>query len=267
MEFIKYARKEFGYKLNTLCDVLDISTKTFHKYKNRKDPDVDDYNIIIGVFEDTNQLYGYRRLKKAIKEKHGWVINHKKLLRIMRKFEIRVRYQKIYKKHFNKEYIENNTYPNLLNRNFNTTKLNQKWVTDVTYLVQNGNRAYLSTIMDLHTRNIIASRISYRNDNELVMDTLKEALDKQKDVSGLIIHSDQGVQYTSTIYKVICETHGISISMSRKGCPQDNAPIESFHASLKRETLYSYDIKSLQKYIQLVIDWIKFYNTDRLRLT
>ncbi|XMB87285.1 hypothetical protein RJG79_05650 [Mycoplasmatota bacterium WC44] len=85
-------------------------------------------------------------------------------------------------------------------------------VTDVTYF----------------TKELIASKISYGYDNELVIDTLKEDIDKQKDVSRLIIHSDHGIQYTSSIYKVICETQGINSSVSHKGCPQDNTPIESF---------------------------------------
>jgi transposase InsO family protein len=252
--------------LKLLCEVLEISPKTYHKYKNSIDKDFEDYLIIKEVFEEMNELYGYRRLKKAILNKHGWIINHKKLLRIMRKFGIRVRYQRVYKRNINKERTENNTYPNLLNRNFEANESNEKWVTDITYLIINGKRAYLSTILDLHTRDIVASKISFKNDNKLVMDTLNEALKDKKDVSGLIIHSDQGFQYTSSEYKVICETHGITISMSRKGCPQDNAPIESFHASLKRETLYSYDIKSLRDYIAIVQDWLIFYNAGRLRL-
>lgn len=246
--------------------MLEISPKTYHKYKNEPDKDYVDYLIIREVFEETNELYGYRRLKKAILNKHGWIINHKKLLRIMKKFGLRVRYQKVYKKNISKERTENNTYPNLLNRNFETKDLNKKWVTDITYLIINGKRAYLSTIIDLYKRDIVASKISYKNDNELVMNTLNEALKDKKDVSGLILHSDQGFQYTSSEYKVICETHGITISMSRKGCPQDNAPIESFHASLKRETLYSYHIKSLKDYIAIVQDWLIFYNAGRLRL-
>ncbi len=138
---------------------------------------------------------------------------------------------------------------------------------DITYLIHNRKRAYLSSIMDLYTRDIIAYKISYRMDNELVISTLNEAVSKQKDVTGVILHSDQGFQYTSYEYKQICESNGILISMSRKSTPADNAPIESFHANLKRETLYSYNITSLKDYIYLVNDWIKFYNTNRVRLS
>ena len=114
--------------------------------------------------------------------------------------------------------------------------------------------------------NIIAYKISKRMDNKLVMDTLNEAIRKQKDVHGVILHSDQGFQYTSNEYKVICESNGILISMSPKGSPVDNSPIESYHSNLKRETLKSYNITSLKEYVNLVKEWIIFYNTKRIRL-
>lgn len=108
--------------------------------------------------------------------------------------------------------------------------------------------------MDLHTRNIIAYKISKRIDNKLVTDTLNEAICKQKDVYGVILHSDQGFQYTSNEYKAICESNGIHISISPKGSPVDNSPIESFHSNLKRETLRNYNITSLKEYVNLVKD-------------
>jgi len=212
-------------------------------------------------------MYGYRRLKKSLLINTGWIVNHKKILRIMNKYGLKVRYKDVFKINYVKKSIEANVKPNLLNRDFNATKPNKKWSTDITYIIHNGKRAYLSSIMDLYTRDIIAYKLSYRIDNKLVLDTLNEALSKQKDVTGVILHSDQGFQYTSYEYKQVCESNGISISMSRKSTPADNAPIESFHANLKRETLYSYNITSLKEYIELVKDWILFYNTDRIRLS
>jgi transposase InsO family protein len=192
-------------------------------------------------------------------------MNRKKTARIMRKYGIKAEYLKHYKYNNSKRHVEENVRCDLLRRNFNQ----RGWVTDITYLqlTRNSKKAYLSTILDLETRDIVSYKIEYRNDNKLVIDTVRAAIAKTKDLNGLILHSDQGYQYLSTEYKLICESNGILISMSRKGTPLDNAVIESFHSSLKKETLYNNNIKNLEEYIQLVIEWLYFYNTTRLRQT
>ena len=248
-----------------MCAVLDISPKTYYKYRNIDDPDYIDYLMIKNVFDKNRKCYGYRRIKEALLNEYGIIMNSKKVLRIMNKYHIQAEYiRKARIIHKNKR-IEDNVKPNLLNRNFNTTRLNEVWDTDVTYLIFKGSRAYLSTIIDLYDRHVIAYVISKHNDLKLVIDTLNQALAKEKDVHGLIIHSDQGYQYTSYEYKAICDSNGILISMSRKGMPIDDSPIESWHSILKKETLYNNNVTSLQEYIQLVEDWILFYNTYRLK--
>ena len=249
-----------------MCSVLNITRQNYYKYRNTIDKDYYDYLEIKRVFEEGEELYGAVRIKKALLRDTGWIVNLKKIRRIMKKYDIKVRYHKVFKKNTNKDRLEENVRPNLLKRNFYADKPNQKWSTDITYIIYNGKRAYLSSIMDLYSRDIIAYKISYKIDNKLVMDTLNEAIFKQKDVHGVILHSDQGFQYTSNEYKAICEANGIIISMSPKGSPVDNSPIESFHSNLKRETLHSYNITSLKQYVNLVKDWILFYNTNRIRL-
>ena len=161
--------------------------------------------------------------------------------------------------------IESNVMPNLLKRNFKATKPNQKWTTDITYLIYKDKRLYLSTILDLYDRKVVAYQISKFNDLNIVLNTLNEAIAKRKDVSGLILHSDQGYQYTSYEYKAVCSSNNIQISMSRKGTPIDDSPMESFHGILKKETLYNNEISSIQEYQALVEDWIIFYNTSRIK--
>ena len=161
--------------------------------------------------------------------------------------------------------IESNVMPNLLKRDFKATKPNQKWTTDITYLIYKDKRLYLSTILDLYDRKVVAYQISKCNNLNIVLDTLNEAIAKRKDVSGLILHSDQGFQYTSYEYKAICNSNNIQISMSRKGTPIDDSPMESFHGILKKETLYNIEISSIQEYQLLVEDWILFYNTSRIK--
>ena len=254
-----------NYKLYNMCAVLEISPKTYYKYKNKEDPDYYDYLIIKEIFDDSKGTYGYRRIVEGLKIKYGVIMNGKKVLRIMKKYNLMAEYIRKSKKKNKNERIENNVKPNLLDRNFTTDAPNKVWDTDVTYLIFKGARAYLSTIIDLYDRKVVAYKISKYNNNKLVMDTLNEAIVKRKDVSGLIIHSDQGFQYTSYEYKAICESNGITISMARKGTPIDDSPIESWHSLLKKETLYNNNITSLQEYIQLVEEWILFYNTTRLK--
>ena len=230
-----------------MCAVLEISPKTYYKYRNKEDLDYYDYLIIKEIFDDSKGTYGYRRIVEGLKIKYGVVMNGKKVLRIMKKYNLMPEYIRKAKKKHKNERIEDNVKPNLLNRNFTTDAPNKVWDTDVTYLIFKESRAYLS------------------NDNKLVMDTLNEAIAKRKDVSGMILHSDQGFQYTSYEYKAICESNGITISMARKGTPIDDSPIESWHSLLKKETLYNNNIISLEEYIQIVEEWIEFYNTTRIK--
>ena len=249
-----------------MCAVLEISPKTYYKYRNKGDPDYYDYLIIKEIFDDSKGTYGYRRIVEGLRIKYGVVMNRKKVLRIMKKYNLIPEYHRKAKNKIKYKRIEENVRTNLLKRNFNASKPNKIWVTDITYLIFKGKRAYLSTILDLYDRKVVAYQISKRNDNKLVIDTLNEAIQIQKDVTGLIIHSDQGYQYTSYEYKAVCESNGILISMSRKGTPIDASPIESFHSILKKETLYNdYTITNLAKYIELVEQWIYFYNTTRIK--
>ena len=217
-----------------MCAVLDISPKTYYKYRNTDDPDYIDYLMIKKVFDDNKKIYGYRRIADGLLDEYGVIMNGKKVLRIMKKYNIQAEYIRKAKIKYKNKRIEDNVQPNLLNRNFNTDMLNKVWDTDVTYLIFKGSRAYLSTIIDLYDRHVVSYVISKTNDLKLVIDTLNQALTKEKDVHGLIIHSDQGFQYTSYEYKAICESNGITISMSRKGTPIDDSPIESWHALLKK---------------------------------
>lgn len=250
--------------MKDLLDVLNISKSNYFKYYKKVDKDYDEYLLIKEIFDNSKGTYGYRRIEKGLLQEWGLIMNHKKIQRIMKKYNLRPKYTRKTKNNAYKR-IEENVKPNIVNRHFNTDAPNKIWTTDITYLIFNGKRAYLSTILDLYDRKIVAYKISNRNDLNIVIDTLNEAIQKRKDVKGLIIHSDQGYQYTSFQYKKICESNGIIISMSRKGTPIDDSPMESFHGILKKETLYNNDITNLEEYIDIVKDWLLFYNTIRIK--
>jgi putative transposase len=247
-----------------MCAVLEISKRTYYKYRNAEDKDYYDYLIIKEIFDDSKRTYGYRRITEGLKIKYGVIFNHKKVKRIVNKYSMKPEYiRRLRPIHYKK--IEGNIKTDLIKRKFNVDKKDKVWCTDITYLIFNNKRAYLSTIIDLYDRKVVSYKISKFNTNQLVIDTLNEALCKRKNVTGLIIHSDQGYQYTSSEYKAVCESNHIQISMSRKGTPIDDSPMESYHSILKKETLHNNNITSLQEYITLVEDWILFYNTDRLK--
>lgn len=248
-----------------MCEVLSISKQTYYKYRNKEDLDYYDYILIKEIFDDSKGTYGYRRICEGLMIKYGVKFNHKKVARIMKKYNLKPEYIKRIRPNYSYKKIEENVQPNIVNRKFNTTGINQIWCTDITYLIFNNQRRYLSTIIDLYDRKVVAYKISKFNNNKLVIDTLNEAITKRKDVRGLILHSDQGFQYTSFEYKAICSSNGITVSMSRKGTPIDDSPIESWHGLLKKETLYNNNITSIEHYVQLVEEWIEFYNTKRIK--
>ena len=251
--------------MSNLCAALQISKRTYYKYRNRNDVDYFDYKLIKEIFTESKCTYGYRRIQEGLKIKYGIIMNAKKILRIMRKFNLKPEYIKRTRPNYSYKRIEENVMPNLLKRDFKTEGFNKKWCTDITYLIFGNKRAYLSTVIDLYDRHVVAYQISKLNNIKLVMDTFEKAFEKEKNVNGLIVHSDQGFQYTSFEYKALLNSRGVLISMSRKGTPIDDSPMESWHGILKKETLYNNNITSIEHYIKLVEEWIFFYNTSRLK--
>lgn len=156
-----------------------------------------------------------------------------------------------------------NIEDNILAGNFTAEAPNQKWVTDVTHLKYGlGSKAYLSVIKDLYDGSIVAYKVGRFNNNPLVMDTLKLAIQAHPDASPLI-HSDRGSQYTSKEYRAITTQAGMTRSMSRLGRCTDNASIESFFGHFKCE---QYDLKQYQTYEALESDinqYMHFYNHER----
>ena len=137
-----------------------MTRQNYYKYRNTTEKDYYDYLEIKRIFEEGKELYGALRIKKALLEDTGWIINLKKVRRIMKKYDLKVKYHKVFKTNMGAKRIEENVKPNLLKRNFYAERPNQKWSTDITYLIHKGKRMYLSSIMDLNTRNIIAYKIS-----------------------------------------------------------------------------------------------------------
>ena len=134
-------------------------------------------------------------------------------------------------------------FENKLNQDFHADKINQKWCTDFTYLfLTDGSKRYNCSIIDLHDRSLIASITDKNITADLGRRTLQKAIDSQPgmDPSELLLHSDQGSQYTSKEFTEFCESHGITQSMSKAGYPYDNAPMERYFNTLKNDLIYQH---------------------------
>lgn len=158
----------------------------------------------------------------------------KRVQRLMTKAEIRSITKKKYRSHSSREKVLERK--NLLERDFSTTTINEKWVADITYIhTLRDGWCYLASVMDLHSKKIVGYSFSRSMTTDLVMKALGNAYSIQKPAKGLLLHTDLGSQYTSSAFTEYIQSHGIIQSFSQKGCPYDNACIESFHAILKKE--------------------------------
>lgn len=250
-----------------LCAYLGICRSGYYAYMKRKDkhPDEDLKLKIITIYEERDKIVGYRRIQDELYRQFGLVVNHKKVLRLMQELRIKaiIRRKYVHRTSHEVAVSDGRIGENILKRDFNADKPNQKWVTDVTQYRVFDEKIYLSAIKDLWNNEIVGFHISRHNDNPLVLETFRKAFEKHKDVTGLIVHSDQGSQYTSHAYHDMLPQVGAQISMSRRGNCYDNASIESFFSHLKVEALYPYDIRSIDEAQRRIEEFIRFYNEDR----
>ena len=157
-------------------------------------------------------------------------------------------------------------YPNLLNRDFSAERPNQKWVTDISYIHTKQGVLYLSINRDLYDNRIIAYNTGTEQNVNLVLNTIKSAMKKEKGTAELQLHSDQGFQYTSQGYFKLTQSYGITPSMSRRGNPYDNALAENFFSILKTECIYRIKLRTFDEARLLIDRYIYFYNHQRIQL-
>ena len=253
------------YSIALMCEFFDVSRSGYYAWLKRRDvPDCDENlgELIRTCQEQTKQTYGYRRVRLWLLHKTGLVMSNKAVLRLMRKYNLLAQIRRARPLYQQKRQMA--AYENRLNRNFHATSPNQKWVTDISYIHTKEATLYLSAIKDLYDNFIVAYDMGTVQDNALVYRTIQKA--KKEVADGLILHSDQGFQYTSLGYLNLTQQYGILPSMSRVGTPLDNAPAENFFGILKTECIYRQKILSIQQARQLVHDYIHFYNYERFQL-
>ena len=248
-----------------MCRFFGVSESGYYSFVRRvPQPSGDESlrRLISQCQQETRHTYGYRRVCLWLRLKAGMLVNHKAVLRVMRQYSLLAKVRRKRQYHQYGEHLLE--HPNLLQRNFQAHKPNQKWVADISFIKTGQGMLYLSVIKDLCDGFIVAFKTARRNDNYLVMQTLRLA---QKEVAdGLILHSDQGFQYASTAYRNLTQEYGIIPSMSRKGTPLDNASAESFFSTLKEECIYRQKIQSFEQANGLISEYIHFYNYQRIQL-
>ncbi|EKS8488462.1 IS3 family transposase [Listeria monocytogenes] len=246
------------YLVKDICQILQVPLSTYYRWK-KKDFAQSSLEKKIGQLSKAYQFtYGYRKIAALMKQEEQVGIN--KVQRIMQKYQWQSQVKVKKKNRPGSAYYQTENH---LNRNFQASQPLEKLTTDITYLYFGDCRLYLSSIMDLYNGEIVAYSIGEKQDSELVLDTLNQLSLPE----GSLLHSDQGSVYTSYEYYQCCKKKNVIRSMSRKGTPADNAPIECFHSSLKCETFYH---KTAYKYaksivIQIVKDYIKYYNEKRIQ--
>ena len=260
--FIKNNSKTFG--VNWLLRHFNIYPNAYYNYLKGKKAG---YRLqkarihrkISRIYHENNGVLGYRSVRVFLSRKkiylstttvHKYMNKELGLMSVVRRKKPNYRKGKAHK-----------VFPNLLQQDFNADKINAKWCTDFTYLyLADGRKRYNCTIIDLHDRSVVASLNGKEITSDLAIRTVKKALSSQPAVRGqLILHSDQGSQFTSKEFLEFCESAHITQSMSKAGYPYDNAPMERYYNTLKNELIYLHHFHSDEELNRTVSDFAYFW--------
>jgi putative transposase len=257
------------FAIEPMCRALDVSRSGYYAWLKRPPcPRATRREELVQriacVHRDSRQLYGSPRVHRELIEK-GQRVCKNTVAKLMRLNRIR---SKIARRFVPRTTDSNHSYPvaeNVLNRDFNASAPNRKWVTDITYVETGEGWLYLSAVMDLFSRKIVGWSMADHLRTELVADALKMALLRRNPDQGLLHHSDRGVQYASFDYQGLLAKSGCVCSMSRSGNCYDNAAMESFWGTLKSELVYQQKFATRAEAKAAIFEYLEvFYNRERL---
>lgn len=262
------------HTIKKMCEVLGVSTSGYYAYLKRQDREETDRekwnrkldDRIKFHFYDNYGTYGSPRIHRKLTKVDKLIVSEKKVANRMRELGL---YATPPKKYMNTTDSDHNNlvYKNELNRQFNPKAPNKAWATDITYIHTGEGFVYFNPVLDLCSKKVISYAIDDSMDYTLPLRALERALALRNPEEGWIHHSDQGSQYCSKKYIETLKEAGAIISMSRKANPHDNACVESFFGSLKKEYLYKWVFKTKAEAIAAVEFYVEFYNRKRMHST
>lgn len=255
------------YPVALLCDTLGVSRAGYYAWRkrplsSRAMANNELQRAIKSAYEAGRGTYGYRRVHAAVSRQMSCSRN--RVARQMRQLGLRARRSRRYRA-TTRANSKRPAAPNRLNREFVAPAPDRKWLSDITYVRTGEGWLYLAVVLDLYSRQVVGWALGPYLKDELTLSALKMALGRRSVGDGLLHHSDRGSQYASQDYRRLLAGNGIVASMSRPGNAYDNAPMESFFATLKSELLHHHRFQSRDQARRAIFEYIEvFYNRQRL---
>ena len=248
-----------------LCSIANISQSGYYKWlKHSEELEKDQagYLLVRGIFDRGKGKWGFRTIQMQLLE-DGITMNHKKIIRIMKKYHLftRIRRKNPYKMIMKKS-LGHRTFENKLNREFGQDIPHKVFCTDITYIPFNYRFAYLSAVKDIATGEIVAWNMEKHLEMDLVLKTVEKLKESTPSLKEIMIHSDQGFHYTNPAYIQKVRESEMIQSMSRRGNCIDNAPIESFFGHLKDDVDYKH-CKTFEELNLTIGEYMRYYNNQR----
>ena len=258
------------FALEILLKIIKLARSTYYyqlKQLDKIDKNHDIKDEIQDIFTEHKGNYGYRRMTLELRNR-GYIVNHKKVQRLMRVLGLSARIRRK-RKYSSYQGEIGKKADNLIQRQFEASKPMEKCYTDVTEFAipASSQKLYLSPVLDGFNSEIIAYNLS-RSPNLIQVKDMLEQTFTEEHYENTILHSDQGWQYQHDFYHLFLESKGIQPSMSRKGNSPDNGMMESFFGILKSEMFYGYEktFQSLEQLEQAIVDYIDYYNNKRIKV-
>jgi len=257
----------FRHRIAVMCGILKVSKSGYYKWLNRKPSKraQEEGRLEVEIkaaHKRTRETYGPERLQQELKDQ-GVNVGICRIRKIRKRLGIRCKQRKKFKATTDSKH----TLPvaeNLLNQQFEATRPNEVWLSDITYIPTEEGWLYLAGHKDLFTAEIVGYAMGSRITKNLVSQSLFKAVGAKRPGPGLIHHSDRGVQYCAHEYRKLMDQFRMRASMSRKGDCYDNAPMESFWGTLKNELIHHSRYKTREQAIREITEHIEvFYNRQR----